>query len=532
MQKRKKQSFAQGIITLMIAQIIIKILGLIYKLYLTNKEGFGDIGNGICSSGFQIYALLLTISSIGVPNTVAKLISEKMSVGNESGANRILKVAFAMFSIIGFCCSVFLFLSSRYIAQNLLQIPEAEITLLVLAPSIFFESITSVLRGFFNAKENMKPTAHSQSIEQISKAVLTIGIVEFISYKALEMVNKTELMAAGANLATTISTFIGAMYLLYCYKEEQKYLPMDRRAYEKETIKSIIIRILIVAMPITITALLGGINKNIDSITVVRGLKNFLSAEEAKRQYGILSGKVETLITLPMSFNIALTTAIVPTIAAAKAKRSVQSVENKIRFSLLLTILIGLPASAGMIIFAQPILNLLFPNANSGAFIFQISSISVIFILLNQTITGILQGAGKQFIPMISLVAGVIVKLIINITLVKINPQDFILGGTAGAAVGSVACYIVAFIINTIFLKKYINIKIDKKNCIIKPILATIIIYIVATSIFSILKTNLKEQIATIIAIAITIVTYIFMILAMKIFNKNEINGVFLLRTK
>ena len=528
MQKRKKQSFAQGIITLMIAQIIIKILGLIYKLYLTNKDGFGDIGNAICSSGFQIYALLLTISSIGVPNTVAKLTSEKMSVGNEYGANRILNVAFAMFSIIGFCCSVFLFLSSRYIAQNLLQIPEAEITLLVLAPSIFFESIISVLRGFFNAKENMKPTAHSQSIEQISKAVLTIGIVELISYKALEMVNKTELMAAGANLATTISTFIGAMYLLYCYKEEQKYLPMDRRVYEKETIKSIIIRILIVAMPITITAILGGINKNIDSITVVRGLKNFLSAEEAKRQYGILSGKVETLITLPMSFNIALTTAIVPTIAAAKAKRSVQSVENKIRFSLLITILIGLPASVGMIIFAQPILNLLFPNANSGAFIFQISSISVIFILLNQTITGILQGAGKQFIPMISLVAGVI----INITLVKINPQDFILGGTAGAAIGSVACYIVAFIINTIFLRKYINIKIDKKNCIIKPILATIIMSIVAISIFSILKTNLKEQMATIIAISITIATYIFMILAMKIFNKNEINGVFLLRTK
>lgn len=194
--------------------------------------------------------------------------------------------------------------------------------------------------------------------------------------------------------------------------------------------------------------------------------------------------------------------------------------------------MIGLPASVGMIIFAQPILNLLFPNANSGAFIFQISSISVIFILLNQTITGILQGAGKQFIPMISLVAGVIVKLIINITLVKINPQDFILGGTAGAAIGSVACYIVAFIINTIFLRKYINIKIDKKNCIIKPILATIIMSIVAISIFSILKTNLKEQMATIIAISITIATYIFMILAMKIFNKNEINGVFLLRTK
>ena len=162
MTQRKKQSFVQGIITLMFSQIIIKILGLIYKLYLTNKTGFGDIGNAICSSGFQIYALLLTISSIGVPNAVAKLTSEKFSVGDEYGANRILKIAFSMFTIIG------------YIANNILQIPEAEMTLLVLAPSIFFESIISVFRGFFNAKENMKPTANSQSIEQVSKTILTI----------------------------------------------------------------------------------------------------------------------------------------------------------------------------------------------------------------------------------------------------------------------------------------------------------------------------------------------------------------------
>lgn len=532
MTQRKKQSFVQGIITLMFSQIIIKILGLIYKLYLTNKTGFGDIGNAICSSGFQIYALLLTISSIGVPNAVAKLTSEKFSVGDEYGANRILKIAFSMFTIIGFCCSLFLFICSKYIANNILQIPEAEMTLLVLAPSIFFESIISVFRGFFNAKENMKPTANSQSIEQVSKTILTILLVEFISYWAFSLSNKTELMAAGANISTTISTFIGTMYLFFCYKEEKKYIRKNASKYKEERIITIIKRILIVAMPMTITAILGGINKNIDSVTVVRGLKNFLTAQEAKNQYGILSGKVETLITLPMSFNIALTTALVPTIAAAKAKKSVNSVENKIKFSLLLTVLIGLPSSVGMIIFAKPILNLLFPNANSGAFIFQISSISILFILLNQTITGILQGAGKQFVPVLSLFVGVIAKLIINLCLVKINTNTFILGGTAGAALGSVVCYIIAFLINAIFFKKYLKIKIDKKKIIIKPAIATIIMAITAITLFNILKTINKEQIATIISILVAGIIYLISIKMLKIFDKNEIKNILFIKIR
>ena len=532
MTQRRKQSFMQGILTLMFSQIIIKVLGLVYKLYLTNKNGFGDMGNAICSSGFQIYALLLTISSIGVPNAVSKLTSEKLSVGDEYGANRVLKVAFAMFTVIGFCCSLLLFVGAKYISGNVLQIPEAEMTLLVLAPAIFFESIISVFRGYFNAKENMRPTANSQSIEQISKTVLTILIVEFIYYEAAKLSNRTELMAAGANISTTISTCIGALYLFYCYKVEGKYLKKNRALYKRERVSAIIKKILIVAMPMTITAILGGINKNIDSVTVVRGLKNFLTAEEAKNQYGILSGKVDTLITLPMSFNIALTTALVPTIAVAKARNSVKSVENKITFSLLLTILIGIPSTVGMIIFAKPILNLLFPNANSGAFIFQISSISIIFILLNQTITGVLQGIGKQFVPVLSLLVGVIVKLIVNLCLVKINPEIFILGGTAGAALGSVLCYIVAFIINAVYLKKFLNIKINKKKFIIKPIVATIIMTVNAMFLFEILKVRIREKLATIISILFAILVYLICICIMKIFNKKEIKNIFLLRTR
>ena len=278
MLKEKKQSFMQGIITLMFSQVLIKILGLIYKLYLTNKRGFGDAGNAIYNSGFQIYALLLTISSIGVPNAVAKLISEKLSVGDSRGAQKIFRVAFAFFSIVGFLGSALLFFGSEFIANVWLQIPEAKLTLMILAPSIFFVSLISVFRGYFNGYENMKPMAESQTIEQLSKTICTIMIVELICF-IMGSQGTTEIMAAGANLATTIATFISFIYLFYLYYKKIKY---DRekgicKHYKSIRTIDILKNIVAIAMPLTISAILGSLNKNIDSVTVVRVLKNFMS---------------------------------------------------------------------------------------------------------------------------------------------------------------------------------------------------------------------------------------------------------------
>ena len=121
----KKETFMQSVITLIFSQVLIKLLGLIYNLYLTNREGFGDKGNGIVSASYQIYALLLTISSIGVPNAIAKLVSERAAVGDHKGAHRIFKIAFATFTVIGLVGSLLLFLGANVIANQWLQIPDA-----------------------------------------------------------------------------------------------------------------------------------------------------------------------------------------------------------------------------------------------------------------------------------------------------------------------------------------------------------------------------------------------------------------------
>ena len=401
--KSNKQGFLQGVLTLMFSQVLIKLLGMIYTLYLTNREGFGDEGNGIVSSSYQIYAMLLTISSIGVPNAISKLVSERVAVGDHKGAYRIFKIAFATFAVIGLIGSLMLFFGAKMIAVKWLQIPEAEMTLVALSPAIFFVAIASVMRGYCNGRQNIKATARSQTLEQVFKTALTIIIVEIV---AIISNVSTEWMAAGATLATTIATFAGFGYLYLYYQTIRKEIAREIKStvnYKYIRVKNIIKKVLLVSAPIALTAIMSSLNKNIDSFTVVRSLKEFLPENEALAQYGILGGKVDMLTSLPLSINVAFSTALVPAISAAKAKKDNKTITKKTSFSLLISMLIGLPCTVGMCIFAGPILNLLFPNASSGELILQISSLTIIFTILDQTINGALQGYGKLMIPAISL---------------------------------------------------------------------------------------------------------------------------------
>ena len=208
--KKNKQGFMHGVIILMLSQFIIKIAGLLYKIYLTNKEGFGDTGNAIYSSGFQIYAMFLAISSIGVPNAISQLISSKVAIGDNRGAYRIFKVAISIFGLIGFIGTSILFFNANKIANVFLGIPEAETVIMALSPSVFIVAISAVLKGYFNGREKISVTASSQSTEQVLKTVLTIIAVE-IFYIISN--GNTVVMVAAAEIATTAATFFSFMYL-------------------------------------------------------------------------------------------------------------------------------------------------------------------------------------------------------------------------------------------------------------------------------------------------------------------------------
>jgi len=218
-RETKKEGFMKGVMALMFSQIFIKILGLIYNLYLTNRQGFGDLGNAINGASFQIYALLLAISSIGIPNAISRLVSAKIAVGDNKGAHRIFKVSLLFFGLIGLIGAVLLFAASGVIANNWIQIPEAVQTLRALSPSIFFVAISCVFRGYFNGREKLSVTAKSQGFEQLFKA---IGTVVFVELVVMLFGINTVTMAIGANIATTVSTILSLGYLIAYYRKSRQ----------------------------------------------------------------------------------------------------------------------------------------------------------------------------------------------------------------------------------------------------------------------------------------------------------------------
>ncbi len=542
----KKQSFMAGVLTLFFAQIVIKVLGLIYRLVITNIPYFGDAGNGLYSAGYQIYTLLLAIASIGVPSAISKLVSERIAVGKHREAHEIFKTALLLFGIIGFIGSSILFFGARYIATSMIGNPDVEGIMVALAPAVFFVAISAVIRGYFNGMYNMKVASNSQMLEQLFKSILTIGLVVAVYF--LAVVNPTDLsktlglstetvtvaMATAANAASTIATAICCGYLLTYYQRSKKEIwkninESNQVAYKKERKISIMKKILAVSIPISLASIISAINRNIDTFTVINELKIALASSfptmdliknEATRLYGILSGRVDTLIGLPTALNVAFATALVPAVSETMAKGDVKTAKRRITFSIRTTLLIALPCAIGMCVLAEPILNLLFPNvyAAEAPLLLQISSFTIIFTLMNQTVAGALQGLGKVMVPAISLGCGAIIKLILNLLLIR-NPQI----GIYGAAISSVAASLTAMIINLVVLRNKIKLDTNKTQLILKPILATAFMGAVAfLSQYYLTTYFIKGRMATVITILLAVIAYIFAVLSFKIFDRDD----------
>lgn len=492
-----------GIIALLLSQVLIKVIGLAYKLYLTNKAGFGDAGNAIYSAGFQIYALLLTFSSIGVPNSISKIVSERLAIGDNRGAHKIFKIAFFTFASFGLIGTIILFLGAKIIANNFLEIPEAEYSLIALSPSIFFVSITSVIRGYFNGRQKLSITAKSQTMEQIFKTLFTILLVELV---AKITKNNTMLMAAIANLATTVATLISFAYIFFYYRIRRKEIAAEISQsvnYVPTRIRKTLKKILKESLPISLSSLMAAFNKNIDLFTVVKILKKYMSEQYAKIQYGILSGKIDTLCALPLSLNIAFVTGMIPSISKSMAVGDKEQAIKKINSFLQITIIISLPCTVGLIIYSKEILNLLFPNANSGEVILQVNAIAIFFAMISQTINGVLQGIGRSSIPLIAFSIGLVFKFFTNIFLIS-NP----IIGIKGAAIGNIIYNVIVFSIGFFYLKNILKLKIEFKKILLKTILATTLMSFYSIILKIILKNNILKKEISILTILTSTMTY------------------------
>lgn len=518
---KKTNSFMKNVLILMFAQIMVKILGLVYKFVITNFEGFGDTGLGYYSSGYQIYSLLLALSSIGIPSVISKLVSERIAIGDQKGAQRIFKICMVLFTGIGAILSFALYFGAEYIATTIYNVVDTQYVMKALAPAIVFVSASAVLRGYFAGQNDMKPTSYSQIIEQFLNCILSIVFVYSLLGK------EPYVMAAGGNLSTTVAIILTFVYLIAYYKKKKLKINVDQKSEEENlTTWKLLKKILIISVPVTISSVISVIHPLIDSATVSRCIQTaFSGLYSAKDQLeliamsktGILS-KIDTLVNLPLAVNIAFSTALVPVISAAIAKKDMQTATKRMTFSVFASLIIVLPCAAGFISLAQPILNLIYPSANEGALLLMLYSISMIFIALNQTINGGLYGINKTYIPLIAVIIGAVIKLILNIVLIS-NPSIEV----TGAAISSIISQIIAFSICAIALAKNIKFDIKFGRMVIAPTLASAFMGICTYFINQTLNGIIGNSLSTIVSIILGAIIYVVTILILKILKKEEI---------
>lgn len=522
-EKKKKNTFAKNVLMLMFSQVLIKLLGLVYRLAITNVKGFGDVGNGYYSAGYQVYAVLLIISSQGIPGAVSKLVSNKVAKGKYNEAHRVFKVSMVVFGIIGFIASLLLLLSANFVSSKILNVPDVSYVLKVLSPAIFFVCVSAVIRGYFAGLGTMKASSISQALEQFFNCVLTITFVYALVGK------EPYTMAAGGNLSTTLAILISFSYLIVFYKKnikEWREESDDVVITTKEENKKMVKMIIATAIPLTVGSVISVVTSFIDTVTVSNCIQiaysgilksKILLEKEAMRLTGILS-KVDTLVNLPLAVNLSFYSALIPEITAAISKKDFKSASKKISFSISSSLLILIPCAIGFIVLADPILKMLYPNASDGAHILQIAAVTMVFVGINHTIQGSLFGLGKMYTPALALLIGCVIKIGLNLVLIT-NPNINIYG----AVISSFICQFVVFMIVYITMKRNIKVKFEPVKHIIKPLLAGLIMGAVIFFINYLFNGVIRNSILTIINIMIGAVVYLISVFALKILSKDEI---------
>ena len=526
--EKRKNSFMNNVAAILGSQFLIKILGLVYNLVIINIPGFGDIGNGYRTAGFQFYTMLLAISSVGIPNAISKMVSEKLALEDREGAESVFRTALTLFAGIGLAASLLLYWGADFIALQIVKMNGVQLTLRALSPSIFFVCVSAVIRGYFLGQQNVRPNNRSQLLEQIFKATLTILFVWLLTDFT------AAIMAAGANAASTVSTALSFAYLavvLVLYRRKNK---MPRAARLKKGDRSRIARqILSLSIPISLSSIITTVSRVIDTATISRGIQSAFAAgipgisgtptvEQLEAYAATMNGmlnKADNITNLPLALNIAFATVLVPTISAALVKGDRRTASKKISYSILISTIIILPCAAGLMVLAQPFFDLLYPNASQGAPLLQWAAVALIFTALDQTICGSLQGLGRVRVPATGLLLGAIVKFILNMILIPIPAVNIY-----GAVISSVACHLVAFLYCFRALKKAIPLRMKRTKYFTKPILCTLFMSAVTWGSYQLAMALLHSNlIAVVISVGLSVVAYFAAVFGLHILNREEV---------
>lgn len=421
MSKRKKgNGFVAQAGILAAAGIICKIIGILYRSPLAHV--IGDEGNGYYSSAYEIYTIILLVSSYSIPSAISKVIAQRLAMHEYKNAQRIFRCALIYVVVVGGAASLLTFFGAGVLVGDN-SVP----VLRIFAPTIFFSGLLGVLRGYCQAHGTMLPTSFSQILEQILNAVVSI-LAAFLLMKAVAGLDDTTRAvygAAGSAIGTGSGVVIALVFMMFVMLLNRKFINGQIRKDRKSRLLSDgeVYRIIITMVtPIILSTFIYNCNTSLNQTIYTRIMEHVkgMSEAEAYTLYGLLSGKAKQIVNIPIALASAMSTAIIPGVAKSYTRRDIRETNRKIGTAIKTTMLISIPSAMGLVVLGKPVVLLLYPQKASVDTVSGLLAglaVSVVFYGLSTISNGVLQGIGRVNLPVINAAVALVVQTAVLVPL-------------------------------------------------------------------------------------------------------------------
>ncbi len=538
--KLKQQSFEYGAVILLCSTVLVKIIGAVFKIPLSNL--LGEVGRGYFYRAYDIFTPVYTLAMAGLPIAVSRIVAEHFAAGRYKDVRNSLKITKKIFTITGIAAFA-LMLVTVYFFVFLNGNAEQSYSMFIIAPSLFFCCVMSAYRGYFEGLRNMYPTAISNIIESLGKLVLGLGFAYIIMYAT----NQNEALgAAGAILGIVIGGIASATFLHFRYKIKGDGITETQLNHspQQQDYKTAAKALIAIAIPVALASLANTVTSFIDVIMVnwqldrlvdssadfLRDMyQNSIADYNITRQadkilkdsqlsaflYGV-RGNAFTLYNLIPTITSVLGVSALPIIASFWKKCDTLNLKRNIESTIKLTAIIALPAGFGFAFLGGDIMSLLYGDVASvdiGGPMLQIYGLAAIFAGLAIPMISILQAIGKEKVSLYNVAFGALLKVIVNLIFVSVPHIN-----VKGAAVGTFASYLFVFFANLLSVIKFTGIKFNIFKTVVKPLIAAAVCGL-STLIFNL---NFLGKVGTIVEIMLAALVYFLFLIILNTFETDD----------
>ena len=530
-QPIKKQTFLQGTAVLAMATVLVKLMGFLFKVPLNNI--IGEDGFGYFNTAYDVYNVLLMISTTGLPVAMSRMISQAQTLGNHAQIKRIYRTSLYVFLTIGMVGSLGMLFFCRQLSVMVTTNENSWAAIAALAPCVLLICLVSAYRGFFQGQSNMTPTSVSQIFEAVTRLVVGLGLAWLVMKLTGEAAVRAQgivlasgetaqdygditLAAGGAILGVTLGSLISVVYLHHKFRQSNQILSLGGGT--AKSTRSTMKELLSIAVPITLGSAGLQIINLFDTMIYMRRLTGALQwtekmADSAKGVYNFC----QTVFALPCSFIPTITIAVIPALTASLTRKDLAEAKATSESSVRTMALIAMPCAAGLFVMAEPVIRLLCSTYTEdriqlAATMLAILGLTVIFNSLVLLLNAIMQAHGDVVTPVVNMLIGGIIKIIVNYILVGQPNLNIV-----GAPIGTFICYISITALDLIAMKRHISARPAIFKNIIRPGLASAIMGAATFMVYRVLSNAISSwKLACLLSLAFAVVLYAVLVVFLR----------------